>query len=69
VSAFGRAADVLEYPRVWCNLCRAEGKTFEVLDPAADGLAIMDAHTRLEHPEHVAALKRGEAYIPVEVDA
>jgi hypothetical protein len=66
MSAFGEAADMLERGRVWCNLCRAEGRTFEI-PITDDALQVMHQHSRMEHAEHEAALDRGETYIPVEV--
>lgn len=65
MSAFGPAAE----PRTiaWCNLCRAEGKDFE-LDPADPAwMQRMQRHSEVRHPEHEAALRRGETYEPVEV--
>jgi hypothetical protein len=53
--------------RAWCNLCRAEGDTFEVNAEDPDFMDRMQKHTHLRHPEHEAALRRGENYIPVEV--
>lgn len=61
--AFGRP---LSQERAWCNLCRAEGREFEIV-PDSDWLSMMEKHTRLDHPEHQAMLDRGETYKPVEV--
>lgn len=52
----------------WCNLCRARGDTFQLDALQPEWMADMDIHTRLRHPEHDAALRRGEPYLPVEVD-
>lgn len=63
-NAFGQDTDA---PRAWCNLCRAEGDTFEVDASQDDWLIQMHKHSNLRHPEHEAALRRGEEYVPVEV--
>lgn len=60
--AFGRPQTV-----AWCNLCRSAGDTFEVNAEDPDFMNLMQKHTHLRHPEHEAALRRGETYIPVEV--
>lgn len=52
----------------WCNLCRAVGDTFEMDATDDEWLGLMQKHTELRHPEHEAALRRGEEYIPVEVE-
>lgn len=52
---------------VWCNLCRAVGDTFMVYDDDGTWMSEMQKHTELRHPEHEAALRRGETYEPVEV--
>jgi hypothetical protein len=66
VTAFGPAADVQEQTRTWCNLCRAAGDTYELVG-GDDVMAMMQMHTQMRHPEHEAALRRGEHYEPVEV--
>ena len=51
----------------WGNLCRAVGKEFALRGDSASWMAEMQKHTELRHPEHEAALRRGETYVPVEV--
>jgi hypothetical protein len=61
----GGTPEVVEV--AWCNLCRAEGRVYEIV--AEDGWTeSMQKHTEAEHPEHEAALRRGETYVPVEVE-
>ena len=63
---FGPAAD---RPRAWWNLCRAEGVS-TMFDPESPTFAAdAESHTAMVHPEHNAALARGERYVPVEVPA
>ena len=64
--AFGAAADLHEVGRVWCNLCRAEGDTFEIAR-SEDEMDVMQRHSLMRHPEHEAALRAGQRYEPVEV--
>lgn len=61
------AFEKVERPVAWCNLCRAVGDTYQIAADNDEWFKMMDLHTRLRHPEHVAALARGEEYIPVEV--
>jgi hypothetical protein len=75
VSAFGPAAEVSRTGTVdpvseiaWCNLCRAEGKVF-VITADDEWTGVMQKHSDEVHPEHEAALRRGEPYVPVEVEA
>ena len=62
--SFGHDATL---PVAWCNLCKAENREFKIRGDG-DWLSLMEAHTRLAHPEHQAALDRGEEYVPVEVE-
>lgn len=71
-SGFGPAAEVSQAGTLttvaWCNLCRAVGHDFTVDAERDDFMDVMQTHTELRHPEHEAALRRGEHYEPVEVE-
>ena len=68
-NAFGLPADASQHGTLtaWCNLCRSQGREFVIDADVETWAGTMEVHTALAHPEHNAALQRGEAYEPVEV--
>lgn len=69
MNAFGPAAESSQGGTLtaWCNLCRAEGREFIIDADEETWVDTMASHSQREHPEHEAAIRQGETYVPVEV--